>query len=220
MAAWSAVPGAGGDLPAAGGRGASPRGLVLAVCCMSLFMTGLDNTIVTIGLPAIGRSLHAGVSGPQWTVAGYTVPLASLLMFSGAAADRIGRGAIFQAGLAVFVLGSWLCSLAPGPGWLVAFRVLQARSTPNPAALGIITGIFTGPAERARAIGVWDGVFGLSMALGPVLGGVLVGCAGWRAIFWAIFLAGLAALALTALCPIPGRRGRAVLTRPGRSWSP
>jgi EmrB/QacA subfamily drug resistance transporter len=174
---------------------------VLAICCTSLFMVGLDNTIVNVGLPSIGRSLHTAVSGLQWTVAGYTVVLASLLMFSGAAADRIGRRTIFQVGLSLFTLGSWLCSLAPTLGWLIAFRVLQGAggSMLNPAALGIITNTFTRPAERARAIGVWDGVFGLSMALGPVLGGVLVGSVGWRGVFWANIPVGLAAVSLTAL---------------------
>src|SRR6516164_5082026 len=177
------------------------RGLMLAVCCMSLFMVGLDNTIVTVGLPDIGQDLHAGVSGLQWTVAAYTIALASLLMFSGAVADRIGRRTIFQVGLSLFTLGSWLCSLAPSLGWLIGFRVLQGvgGSMLNPAALGIITNTFTRPAERARAIGVWDGVFGLSMALGPVLGGVLVGTVGWRGIFWANIPVGLAAVSLTAL---------------------
>jgi EmrB/QacA subfamily drug resistance transporter len=183
--------------PVAGGR----RALMLAVCCMSLFMVGLDNTIVNVGLPSIGRTLHAGVSGLQWTVAAYTVVLAGLLMFAGALADRIGRRTIFQVGLSLFTLGSWLCSLAPTLGWLIGFRVLQGigGSMLNPAALGIITNTFTGKAERARAIGVWDGVFGLSMALGPVLGGVLVGSVGWRGIFWANIPVGLAAISLTAL---------------------
>jgi EmrB/QacA subfamily drug resistance transporter len=186
------------------GLGAAGRGrrvLILAICCMSLFMVGLDNTIVNVGLPSIGRDLHAGVSGLQWVVAAYTITLAALLMFSGALADRIGRRTIFQVGLSLFTLGSWLCSLAPGLGWLIGFRVLQGvgGSMLNPAALGIITNTFTGPAERARAIGVWDGVFGLSMALGPVLGGVLVGAAGWTGIFWANIPVGLAAISLTAL---------------------
>ena len=177
------------------------RALMLAVCCMSLFMVGLDNTIVNVGLPDIGRDLHAGVSGLQWTVASYTVVLAALLMFAGTLADRIGRRTIFQVGLSLFTLGSWMCSLAPGLGWLIGFRILQGvgGSMLNPAALGIITNTFTGRAERARAIGVWDGVFGLSMALGPVLGGVLVGTVGWRGIFWANIPVGLAAISLTAL---------------------
>ena len=182
------------------GSGGS-RALVLAVCCSALFMVGLDNTIVNVGLPAIGASLHTAVSGLQWTVAGYTIALASLLMFSGAAADRIGRRTIFQVGLALFTMGSWLCSLAPSLSWLIAFRLLQGvgGSMLNPAALGIITNTFTRPAERAKAIGVWDGVFGLSMALGPVTGGILIGSVGWRGIFWANIPVGLAAIALTAL---------------------
>jgi EmrB/QacA subfamily drug resistance transporter len=174
---------------------------MLIVCCSALFMVGLDNTIVNVGLPAIGRSLHTNVAGLQWTVAGYTIVLASLLMFSGAAADRIGRRTIFQVGLALFTLGSWLCSLAPSLDMLIAFRVLQGvgGSMLAPAALGIITNTFTRPGERARAIGVWDGVSGLSMALGPVAGGILVGTTGWRGIFWANIPVGLAAIALTAL---------------------
>ena len=185
------------QVPVAAGR----RYLMLAVCCMSLFMVGLDNTIVNVGLPAIGVSLHAGVSGLQWTVAAYTIVLAALLMFAGALADRVGRRTIFQVGLSLFTLGSWMCSLAPSLGWLIAFRVLQGvgASMLNPAALGIITNTFTGKAERARAIGVWDGVFGLSMALGPLLGGILVGSVGWRGIFWANIPVGLAAISLTAL---------------------
>ena len=188
-----------GSGPAVATRGR--RALMLAVCCMSLFMVGLDNTIVNVGLPAIGRDLHAGVAGLQWTVAAYTIVLAALLMFAGAIADRIGRRTIFQVGLSLFTLGSWMCSLAPGLGWLIGFRILQGigGSMLNPAALGIITNTFTGRAERARAIGVWDGVFGLSMALGPVLGGVLVGTVGWRGIFWVNIPVGLAAISLTAL---------------------
>ena len=187
------------SLPVAVGSGR--RTLVLAVCCSALFMVGLDNTIVNVGLPEIGASLHTSVAGLQWTVAGYTIVLASLLLFSGAAADRIGRRTIFQVGLSVFTLGSWLCSLAPSLSWLIAFRVLQGigGSMLNPAALGIITNVFSGPKDRAKAIGVWDGVSGLSMALGPVVGGILVGSVGWRGIFWANIPVGLAAIALTAL---------------------
>jgi EmrB/QacA subfamily drug resistance transporter len=151
------------------------------------------------------------VSGLQWTVAGYTIVLASLLMFSGAAADRIGRRTIFQVGLSLFTLGSWLCSLAQSLDWLIAFRVLQGvgGSMLAPAALGIITNTFIRPAERARAIGVWDGVSGLSMALGPVLGGILVGSVGWSGIFWANIPVGLAAISLTALL-VPDSRAERV----------
>jgi EmrB/QacA subfamily drug resistance transporter len=175
-------------------------------------MVGLDNTIVNVGLPEIGAALHASVSGLQWTIAGYTIVLASLLLFSGALADRIGRRTVFQVGLSLFTLGSWLCSLAPSLSWLIAFRVLQGvgGSMLNPAALGIITNVFSGPRERAKAIGVWDGVSGLSMALGPVAGGILIGTVGWKGIFWANIPVGLAAISLTALLVPDSRspRGR------------
>jgi EmrB/QacA subfamily drug resistance transporter len=177
------------------------RLLVLAICCMSLFIVGLDVTIVNVALPSIGRELHAGVSGLQWTIDAYTLVLASLLMLSGSTADRIGRRRTFQTGLALFTLGSLLCSVAPALGWLVAFRMLQAvgGSMLNPVAMSIITNTFIKPGERARAIGVWGGVVGLSMALGPIAGGLLVETVGWRGIFWVNIPVGIAAIVLTAL---------------------
>ncbi len=177
------------------------RMLVLAICCMSLFIVGLDVTVVNVALPSIGRELHAGVSGLQWIIDAYTLVLASLLMLSGSTADRIGRRRTFQTGLAIFTLGSLLCSLAPGLGWLVAFRAVQAvgGSMLNPVAMSIITNTFIRPAERARAIGIWGGVIGLSMALGPLAGGLLVESVGWRGIFWVNIPIGIAAIVLTAL---------------------
>ncbi len=177
------------------------RVLILAICCMSLFIVGLDNTIVNVALPSIQRDLRASVSGLQWIVDAYALVTASFLMLSGSTADRLGRRRIFQTGLAVFTLGSLLCSLAPGLGWLVAFRMVQAigGSMLNPVAMSIITNTFTDPAERARAIGMWGGVFGISLALGPVAGGALVDSVGWRGIFWVNIPIGIAAIALTAL---------------------
>lgn len=86
--------------------GSGRRAVILAVCCTSLFMVGLDNTIVNVGLPSIGASLHTQVAGLQWTMAAYTVMLASFLMFSGSLADRVGRRTIFQVGLCLFTMGS------------------------------------------------------------------------------------------------------------------
>ncbi len=176
------------------------RLLILAICCMSLLIVGLDNTIVNVALPAIGSHLHTSVSGLQWTLDAYTLVLASLLMLAGSAADRLGRKRTFQVGLVLFSLGSLLCSLAPSVGALVGFRALQAvgGSMLNPVAMSIITNTFTDRRERAQAIGVWGGVVGLSMALGPVLGGVLVTSVGWRSIFWINVPIGVAACALTA----------------------
>ena len=176
------------------------RLLVLVICCSSLFIVGLDSTIVNVALPSIGRDLHASVAGLQWTIDGYALVLASFLMLSGATADRIGRRRVFLIGLAIFTAGSGLCSLAPGLGWLIAFRMLQAigGSMLNPVAMSIITNTFTDKTERARAIGVWGGAYGLSMSLGPVVGGLLVNSVGWRGTFWVNIPVGLAAIALTA----------------------
>ena len=187
------------------------RMLVLAICCLSLFIVGIDATIVNVALPSIQHDLHAPVSGLQWTVDAYTLVIASFLMLSGSTADRIGRRRTFQSGLALFTLGSLLCSLAPGLGWLVAFRMLQALggSMLNPVAMSIITNTFTDPAERARAIGVWGSVFGMSMALGPIAGGALVSSVGWRGIFWVNIPVGIAAFVLTALFVPESRAPRA-----------
>jgi EmrB/QacA subfamily drug resistance transporter len=176
------------------------RLLVLVVCCSSLFIVGLDSTIVNVALPSIGRDLHASVAGLQWTIDGYALVLASFLMLSGATADRVGRRRVFLIGLAIFTAGSGLCSLAPGLGWLVAFRMLQAigGSMLNPVAMSIITNTFTDKTERARAIGIWGGGYGLSMSLGPVVGGLLVDSVGWRGTFWVNIPVGLVAIALTA----------------------
>jgi len=177
------------------------RILVLAICCLSLFIFGVDSTIVNVALPSIQRDLHAPVSGLQWTVDAYTVVIASVLILAGSTADRFGRRKVFQIGLATFTLGSLLCSLAPGLGWLVVFRMLQAvgGSMMNPVAVSIIANTFTDPRERARAIGIWGGVFGLAIAAGPPLGGVLVDGVGWRGIFWVNIPVGVAAIVLTAL---------------------
>ncbi|MPY60733.1 MFS transporter [Streptomyces spongiae] len=175
------------------------RLLVLAICCMSLLIVSLDNTVLNVALPSMEKDLDASVSGLQWTIDAYTLVLASLLMLSGATADRIGRKRVFMAGLVVFTIGSALCSLAPNLEALIAFRMVQAvgGSMLNPVAMSIITNTFTAPRERARAIGVWGAVVGISMAAGPLVGGLLVESVGWRAIFWLNIPVGLAALLLT-----------------------
>ncbi|MEU6800714.1 MFS transporter [Streptomyces neyagawaensis] len=175
------------------------RLLVLAICCTSLLIVSLDNTVLNVALPTLQRDLGASVAGLQWTIDAYTLVLASLLMLAGSTADRIGRKRVFMAGLVVFTIGSALCSLAPNLDALVVFRMVQAvgGSMLNPVAMSIITNTFTEPRERARAIGVWGAVVGISMAAGPIIGGVLVESVGWRSIFWINLPVGLAALALT-----------------------
>src|ERR1700758_3626157 len=162
------------------------RWLILGICCMSLLVVGTDATIVNVALPAIRRELHAPLSGLQWSVDAYTLVIGSFLMASGSMADRFGRRRIFQVGLALFTLGSLLCSLATSVSALVVFRCLQALggSMLNPVALSIVSNTFTQPQARARAMGFWGATFGVSLALGPVVGGVLVTDVSWRGIFW------------------------------------
>jgi EmrB/QacA subfamily drug resistance transporter len=177
------------------------RQLILWICCLSLLIVGMDVTIVNVALADIQHDLHTNLTDLQWTVDAYTVTLGSLLMLAGSTADRLGRRRVFQLGLGLFTLSSLLCSLAPSLGWLVAFRALQAvgGSMMNPVALSIVTNVFPEPAERARAIGVWGAMFGLSFAVGPIVGGALIAAVGWRAVFWVNVPIGVAALVLTAV---------------------
>jgi EmrB/QacA subfamily drug resistance transporter len=176
------------------------RLLILVICSMSLLIVGLDATIVNIALPAIHESFPSTLSGLQWTIDAYTLVVASLLMLFGSTADRLGRRRVFQTGLGLFSLGSLLCALAPSLELLVAFRVVQALGGAmlNPVALSIVRNVFEDARERAQAIGVWGAMFGISMALGPVLGGFLVTAISWRAIFLVNLPIGLAVVALTA----------------------
>jgi len=179
---------------------ARQRVVILLICSMSLLIVGLDSTIVNVALPAIHRSFHASLSQLQWTIDAYTLVLASLLMLSGSTADRIGRKRMFQTGLALFSLGSLLCAVAPSLGLLVAARALQAvgGSMLNPVAMSIVRNVFVDPRERAQAIGVWGGMIGISLALGPVVGGALVDSVGWPAVFLVNLPVGIIAIALTA----------------------
>lgn len=174
-----------------------PR-LILAICCTSLLMVSMDATIVNVALPAIRRDLMASTSGLQWVIDAYTMVVASLLMLAGSLADRYGRRRTFQIGMAVFTVGSALCSAARGLDSLIAFRIVQAlgASMLNPVAMSIITNTFIEPKARARAIGVWGAVVGISMALGPLVGGGLTELIGWRAIFWINLPFGVAAIVL------------------------
>jgi len=185
--------------PARADRDGRRRSVVLATCCLSVFIAGVGVSIVNVALPSIQRDLHASVSGLQWTVDAYTLGIACLLMLSGSLGDRFGRRRVFQIGVAAFSLGSLLCSVAPSLGWLIAFRGMQAvgGAMLNPVAMSIIANTFTDRAERAKAIGVWGSVAGLSLATGPVLGGALVSALGWRSIFWINVPIGLITIALT-----------------------
>ncbi|BAW08793.1 major facilitator transporter [Nocardia seriolae] len=149
-------------------------------------ISSMDATIVNVAIPTIRTDLGAPLSKLQWIVDVYTLTLASLLMLSGAAADRFGRKRVFRIGLLTFAAGSLLCSIAPTIEILIGARFLQAigGSMLNPVAMSIITTVFTGRVERARAVGVWGAVVGISTALGPMVGGVLIDSLGWQSVFW------------------------------------
>ena len=180
----------------------SPRRrlVILVTCCLALVLTAMDATIVNVALPAIRSDLHASVTELQWSIDAYTIVVASFLLLAGSIADRFGRRKTFQAGLVIFSIGSFLCSVAPNARVLVASRGLQALggSMLNPVAMSIIVNTFLDPKERARAVGIWGAAFGVAMAAGPLLGGLLVERIGWRSIFWVNLPVGAIALALTA----------------------
>lgn len=191
--------------------GTGRRIAVLVICCSAVLVAGLDTTALNVALPAISRDLHSDIAGAQWTIASYTLVLACLLTFSGALGDRIGRRTVFQIGLGIFAAGSLACSLAPSLGWLVGFRMVQAvgGSMLSPAAMAIVTHVFAQPADRVRALGIWSGAYGVSIAAGPCLGGLLVDGIGWEAVFWINVPICLAALVATAVFVPQSRADRA-----------
>jgi EmrB/QacA subfamily drug resistance transporter len=190
-----------------GPAGRRRRLVVLLICSSSLFMAYLDSTILTIALPTLQADLHASLTGLQWVADAYLLVLTSLLLLSGSLADRLGRRRLFTLGLFGFSLGSLLCSLAPNTGSLIALRMLQALggSMLVPVSLSIVRHTFTDARERAQAIGIWSGIFGLAAACGPVVGGVLVSEVGWRSVFWVNVPIGLA-MVLAARRYVPESR--------------
>jgi EmrB/QacA subfamily drug resistance transporter len=189
----------------------SQRLLVLSICCVSVFVVVMDISIVNVALPSIRADLHTSESGLQWTVDAYTLMLSSFLVLAGSTADRVGRRRAFQTGLAVFGVGSLLCGLAPSIEWLIAARTVQAVGATmlNPVALAIVAVVFTDQAERARAIGVFGSITGLSLAMGPIIGGALVDGFGWGSIFFINVPIVAAAIVLTALFVPQSRAPRA-----------
>lgn len=144
----------------------------------------IDATVVNIALPMIGKDLHSSAAGLQWTVNGYALSLAALILLGGSLGDRFGRKRIFMVGVGWFAAASLLCGLAPDVGMLIGARVLQGigGALLTPGALAILEASFV-PDDRSRAIGAWSGLGGIGGALGPFLGGWLVGLGNWRYIF-------------------------------------
>jgi EmrB/QacA subfamily drug resistance transporter len=181
-------------------RAAAPlhggRGLALAVLTLVLFLTFLDNTIVSVALGSVQAELHAGVSALQWVVSAYALTFAGAMLAFGMVGDEFGRKRVMLIGVGIFCAGSVLAALAPNIGLVIAGRAVMGfgAAASEPGTLSMLRHLYTEERSRTRAVGVWAAVSGLALALGPVIGGALVGVWNWRGIFWFNVAFGLAAL--------------------------
>ena len=187
-----------------GGLGSRAQSAALATLCLVLFLTFLDNTVVSVGLADVQSGLHAGITSLQWVVNGYALTFAAFMLAGGTLGDILGRKKVMLAGVAVFCAGSVLAAMAPNVDVLIGGRVVMGlgAAASEPGTLSIIRHVYPDRRTRADALGVWAAVSGLALALGPVFGGVLVGLWSWHAIFWFNLLFGAVAF-LMALLFVP-----------------
>ncbi len=187
--------------PGAAKEASQRHPVALTVLCTLLFLTFLDNTVVSVALASIQSDLKAGVSSLQWVVGAYALPFAALMLTFGMISDQFGRKKVMLAGAGVYCAGAVLSALAPGIGILIAGRAVMGvgAAASEPGTLSMIRQLYQDRASRNRALGIWAAVSGFALALGPVLGGVLVGLWSWRGIFWFDVTFGLAALVAGAM---------------------
>jgi len=183
---------------------AVPRGgqaLALGTLCTLLFLTFLDNTVVSVALGDIQVSLKANVSDLQWVVGAYALTFASIMLACGMIGDELGRKKVMLAGAGVFCAGSVLCALAPNAQTLIAGRAVMGlgAAASEPGTLSMLRHLYPDTRARSRAIGIWAATSGFALAAGPVVGGVLVGVWNWRGIFWFNLFFGLAALIVATI---------------------
>src|SRR5579864_1007710 len=177
------------------------QSLALATLCTLLFLTFLDNTIVSVALGAVQTGLRATVSDLQWVVGAYALTFASLMLACGMIGDELGRKKVMLAGAGVFCAGSVMAALAPNVGTLIAGRAVMGlgAAASEPGTLSMLRQLYPDSRARSRAIGVWAGTSGFALAMGPVVGGILVGVWNWRGIFWFNLAFGLAILIVAAI---------------------
>jgi len=173
-------------LPSAAAAREVPRRVALTTVLAILFLTFLDTTIVSVALGNIQFDLGAGVIPLQWVVNAYSLVFASLMLIAGSLSDRLGRKWVMVVGIVIFCAGSVLCALAPNVSTLIGGRAVMGvgAAASEPGTLSVIRHLYPDRGQRARALGAWAAVSGLSLALGPVIGGLLVGADGWRTVFW------------------------------------
>jgi EmrB/QacA subfamily drug resistance transporter len=175
--------------------------VALAALCLLLFLTFLDNTVVSVGLGSLQTDLQASVAELQWVIGAYALTFAAIMLACGMIGDELGRKRVMLTGAGIFCAGSVLCALAPNPQTLIAGRAIMGlgAAASEPGTLSVIRHIYTDTKERAWAIGIWAAVSGLALALGPVIGGAIVGAWSWRGIFWFNLVFGLIALIAAAI---------------------
>src|ERR1019366_8248899 len=175
------------------------RGWTLVIVSIGLFMVVLDNLVVNVALPSIHRDLGASIQALEWTVNAYVLSYAVLLLTGAALGDRFGRKRMFIAGIALFTASSAAAALAPSIGLLIAARATQGvgAAIVTPLTLTLLADAFP-PARRGIAIGVWSGISGIAVALGPLVGGGVVQLSSWHWIFWINVPIGLVVVPLAA----------------------
>ena len=184
-----------------GGARSRANSVALAALCTILFLTFLDNTVVSVALGSLQTDLKASVADLQWVIGAYALTFASIMLACGMIGDELGRKKVMLTGAGVFCAGSVLCALAPNAQTLIAGRAVMGlgAAASEPGTLSVLRHIYTDERARARAVGIWAAVSGLALAAGPVIGGTIIGAWNWRGIFWFNLFFGLAALLVAAV---------------------